>query len=154
METPTVGAGVSPADADAPANDELITIAGGVDLEVTKQDGSKETVKVRQIPISKIQQFVVSLGDEAATVAFYCDKPKEWADTLSLESANAALDKGQELNLPFLSAWFRRQAKWRESQAIGAIADLEKKIQEMIAASRSANSQQQSPTTTSSPPKQ
>jgi hypothetical protein len=136
---------------DKSAQDELVTIAGGVEMEVTHQDGSKETVKVRQIPISKIQKFVVALGDEAGTIGLYCDKPSEWADTLSLDSASAVLDKGQELNLPFLSAWFRRQAKWRESQATGAIAELEAKIEAMIAASRSGNSARQSPTSTSSP---
>jgi hypothetical protein len=127
--------------------DKIRTVAP-VEIEVTQLDGSKETVKVRQIPLSKIQQFVVCLSEEAGAIALYCDRPKEWADTLTPESANTVLDKGQELNLPFLSAWFRRQAKWRESQAVGVTADLEKKIQEIIAVSLAVNSQQQSPTAT------
>jgi len=103
------------------AADELITVAGGVELEVKFQsdNGTErfEMVKVRQIPISKIPTFLLAMGDEAATIELYCDKPKGWADTLSVESANEIADKGQELNLPFLNAWWRRQAKWRKMQS-------------------------------------
>jgi hypothetical protein len=104
------------------AQEELITIAGGVELEVAYQNnGHKEMVKVRQIPISKIQNFVFALANEAEAIELYCDKPKGWADTLSVESASAIADKGQELNLPFFAAWFRRQIRWRESQQPGAM---------------------------------
>jgi hypothetical protein len=99
------------------AVEELVTIAGGVDLEVSYQNnGSKEMVKVRQIPISKFTTYIMSLGNEADLIELYCDKSKGWADTLSLASANAVADKGLELNLPFFKAWFHRQAKLRESQ--------------------------------------
>jgi len=98
--------------------DELVTIAGGVDLEVhfSKNGNTSETVKVRQIPISKLQEFLFSMGDESRLIELYCDRPKGWADTLAIESANEIADKGQELNLPFLQAWWRRQAKWRKVQ--------------------------------------
>lgn len=132
---------------------ELITIAGGVELEVAYQNnGDKETVKVRQIPVSKIQTFIMALANESEAIELYCDKPKGWADTLSIESASAVADKGQELNLPFFAAWFRRQAKWRESQQSGAIAELEKKVEAMITKSASDSSPPLSPTTTSSGP--
>jgi hypothetical protein len=98
---------------------ELITIAGGVELEVTYQDGNKETVKVRQVPISKIENFIFALANESQAIELYCDRQKGWADTLSIESASAIADKGQELNMPFFAAWFRRQMKWRESQQPG-----------------------------------
>jgi hypothetical protein len=156
-ENAAAAAGSPAADGSASQSDasEIITIAGGVEMEVTHADGSKERVKVRQIPISKIQQFVVALSDEASAIELYCDKPlpKEpnqprWADTLTFESAAAILDEGLKLNSFFLEGWFRRQAKWRELQAQGAIAELEKKIESMIAASRSASSQPQSPITT------
>lgn len=99
------------------ATEELITVAGGVEVEVAFQNnGSKETVKVRQIPISKLQEYLNTLGNEAKTIELYCDKPQGWADTLTLESANRIADKGQELNGPFIEAWWKRQAKWREIQ--------------------------------------
>jgi len=104
---------------DESPEQELITIAGGVEMEVTLLDGTKETVKVRQIPVSKVQSFVfaVGLGNESDCVELYCDKPKGWADTLAAASVDAVADKGQELNLPFFGAWSRRQAKWKEAFA-------------------------------------
>jgi hypothetical protein len=100
---------------------ELITITGGVQMEVTYQSNGngevkKENVKVRQIPISRIQDFIFAMGNEAALIEVYCDRPKGWADTLTMESASAIADKGQELNVPFFAAWFRRQLKWRATQ--------------------------------------
>ena len=107
--------------------DDLVTISGGVDVDVSfSNNGANETVKVRQIPISKLSEFLISIGDEARAIELYCDKPKGWADTLTLESANAVADKGQEINLPFLSAWWRRQAKWREIQKVWLSDDLGK----------------------------
>ena len=138
---------------------ELITIAGGIELEVSyRNNGSaseaRETVKVRQIPISKIQSFVFALSNEAEAIELYCDKPKGWADTLSNESASAIADKGQELNLPFFAAWFRRQMKWRESQQLpgSTITDTRAKVagekRPSELSSVSASSPPQSPTTT------
>jgi hypothetical protein len=128
---------------------ELITIAGGVEMEVAYQNnGDKERVKVRQIPISKIQSFIFAMGNEADAIELYCDKPKGWADTLSMESASAIADKGQELNLPFFQAWFRRQTKWRESQQQpGNTIGLENPSPS-VKQSASASSPPQSPITT------
>jgi hypothetical protein len=139
METPTEG--------DVKSNDELITIAGGVELEVTHLDGTNETVKVRQIPISKVQQLLFALGvaNEADCLELYCDKPKGWADTLIGASVNAVADKGQEINLPFFGAWSRRQAKWREAFATNQADEANKPPDK---ASASASSALQSPTTT------
>ncbi len=50
---------------------DLITIAGGVELEVTHLDGRKETVKVRQIPATKLERFMTRLTDESTSVAIY-----------------------------------------------------------------------------------
>jgi hypothetical protein len=126
---------------------ELVTIAGGVEMEVAYQNnGDREKVKVRQIPISKIQNFIFAMGNESEAIELYCDKPKGWADTLSVESASAIADKGQELNLPFFKAWFRRQMKWRESQQPGGTT--EEKNELAASASASASSPSVSPTST------
>jgi hypothetical protein len=146
METPAQdGAGLP---SDRSSDNELITIAGGVELEVTHLDGSKETIKVRQIPVSQIQQFAfaISWGNESAAIELYCDKPKAWTDTLSFESASAIADKGQEINLPFFEAWSRRQAKWKGTIVQSAIEDAAKKLAK---ASPSASSAPPSPTSTS-----
>jgi hypothetical protein len=128
------------------AADELITIAGGVELEIAYQNnGSKETVKVRQIPISKIQDFLMAMGNEAQTIELYCDKPKGWADTLSLESANMVLDKGQEINLDFFERWWKRQAKWRKMQVGTTGEETERRLK--LIESRLDSLPQPSPTT-------
>jgi hypothetical protein len=124
--------------------DEVVTVAGGVEMEVHFQNnGTSELVKVRQIPISKVQDFLMTMGNEAHSIEIYCEKPKGWADTLTLESATAIADLGQKLNRPFLRAWWRRQARWREMQKawIG-------KTNPEAAESRLANSAPQSPSIT------
>jgi hypothetical protein len=130
------------------AKSELITIAGGVEVEVAfGNNGSKEKVKVRQIPISRLQDFLVAMGNEGALIEIYCDKPEGWADTLTIESANLIADKGQEINLPFLSAWWQRQAKWRKIQAQAGNEEFDKRVMQLIE-SRLGNSPPRSPTTT------
>jgi hypothetical protein len=128
---------------------ELITIAGGVEFEVTLLDGTKETVKVRQIPISKLKNFITtaSFGNMAEEIDLYCDKQNGWADSLMPDSAIAVAKKGQEINHPFLKAWFDHQANWKktfEESGFGA-----GKTEETPKVSVLGNSVPQSPTTTS-----
>jgi len=136
------------------AAEDMVTVAGGVTLQVTYQvngrgeEPKKELVKIRQIPISKLSEFLLTLGDEAHSIELYCDKPKGWADTLSLESANEVADEGQRINRPFLNAWWRRQAKWRDMQeAWTGGRDAGKKLAPETT-SASVSSAPQSPTTT------
>jgi hypothetical protein len=131
----------------------MVTIAGGVELEVTHIDGKKETVKVRQIPATKLEEFMTHLADEATSLRIYCDKPSEWADTLTHDSINAICDKGHEINSPFLEAWCRRRARWTEMTNVGVIAELQKKMAALTEILHSVASAQQSPTTTDSPQK-
>jgi hypothetical protein len=127
---------------------EFITIAGGVELEVAFQNnGDREVVKVRQVPISKIPEFLLAMGNEARSIELYCDKPSGWADTLTVDSANAVADAGQEINLPFLNAWWRRQAKWRKMQEAWTAGGSEAKMPKTLE-SPSASSAPQSPTIT------
>ena len=127
---------------------ELITIAGGVEMEVAYQNnGDKEKVKVRQIPISKYSQYIMVMHDTALVIELYCDKPKGWADSLTLESAIDVAEKGQELNRPFFERWFRIQMKWRESQQ-PTTGDTEENKLAAVSQSASASSPLPSPTTT------
>lgn len=130
---------------------EIITIEGGVDMQVEYKNGNKETVKVRQVQATKINDFAQRLGDEAFLVAMYCDKPLEWVDTLTYESLAAVADKGLEINLPFFKTWFLRRAKWTDVTAVGSIADLRRKVETLASLLQSGNFVRQSPTTTSSP---
>jgi|SRR5581483_8383162 len=132
--------------------DDLITVNGGIDgIEVEHRDGSKEIVKVLEIPIRNLGEFAkaLGLGDELAQVEIYCDKPKGWGETLTNTSANQILNEGQRVNLPFFEDWCRRQFRWMESQKPGALRELEKTLTDAIAvSSRSGNSPQPSPITT------
>jgi|SRR5215471_10630313 len=134
---------------------DLITIAGGMDLEVTHLDGSKELVRVRQIPATKIERFMTKLSDEALSVAIYCDKESSngWVDSLTHESVNEICEKGLALNETFLGAWCRRRAKWIEMMNVGVIADLQKRLTNLNETLASVSSAPASPITTDSPQK-
>jgi hypothetical protein len=131
----------------------MVTIAGGVEMEVTHLDGSKETIKVRQIPATKIEEFMTRLADESVALRIYCDKPTEWADTLTHDSINDICEKGLEINSPFLAAWCRRRAKWTEMTNVGVIAELQNKLAALTELLQSVASAQKSPTTTDLPRK-
>lgn len=160
MESPTVEAGVSPAgkdpssqnasvEASAKTDDELTTLLGGIEIEVWYADGPKkgtsETVKIRQVPISKIQALATAIGwgNEAQCIELYCDQQPGWADTLEYKSANEVAEKGMEINRPFFNAWSARQARWKQSFIQSAIEDAAKRISKIV--SPSPNSQPQSP---------
>lgn len=129
---------------------ELITIAGGVNLEVMHLDGSKETVKVRQIPATRLEEFMTKLADEATSVSIYCDKDTKWADTLLHSSIDDICKKGLEINSDFLEAWCRRRATWTEMLNVGVISDLQKQLTTLREALVSLNSAQRLGTTTDS----
>lgn len=143
----------APTPTEKEHKEELVTIAGGVDIPITHINGTKETVKVRQIPATKISEFASKLGDESFSISIYCDKPIEWVDTLDVASMNAIADKGMELNHPFLNAWFRRRAKWTEVTQQGAIAELQSRVETLLQALQSGSYARQSPTTTNSHPR-
>ena len=132
---------------------KIITIAGGINMVVEHIDGSTETVKVRQIPATMIEPFMQKLADEATSVSIYCDRPREWCDTITHESITAICKKGLELNESFLGAWCQRRAKWMEMMNVGVIAELQKKLDSLNDILVSVNSSQKSPTITDSPRK-
>lgn len=57
-----------------PAPNELDVLNGGVEITVTKIDGSSEQVKVRQLPMSLVGEWGRMQGDEAGLVDLLCDK--------------------------------------------------------------------------------
>jgi hypothetical protein len=131
--------------------EEIITIEGGVDVPIKYKDGTTETIKVKQIQATKINEFAQRLGDEAFLVSMYCERPLSWVDTLTYESLDLLADKGLEINLPFFKAWFLRRAKWTDVTAVGSIADLRRKVETLASLLQSGNFVQQSPSTTASP---
>jgi len=137
-------------DPELTERNNIITIAGGIHMEVQHIDGTKETVKVRQIPATKLETFMTKLADEATSVSIYCDKPTEWVDTLTQESMNEICEKGLEINESFLNAWCRRRAKWTEMMNVGVIAEMQTKLDALNAILASVTSAQKLPIITAS----
>ena len=52
----------------------MTIILGGVVVEALLRDGSKEEVKVRQLPIDDFGEWAGLQGDEAGLVELYCDR--------------------------------------------------------------------------------
>jgi hypothetical protein len=128
----------------------MMTIAGGVEITARHLDGSSEQVKVRQIPATKLETFMTKVADEATSVSIYCDKPLEWVDSLDHKSITEICDKGLEINRDFLNAWCRRRAEWTEMLNVGVIADLQRKLEALNEILASVSSAQKLPTTTGS----
>ena len=132
--------------------ERIFTIDGGVEITVAHLNGESETVKVRQIPATKLEKFMGKLADEATSVSIYCDKPIEWVDTLDQESVTAVCEEGLRINESFLNAWCRRRAKWTEMLNVGVIADLQKKLQALSEILASVSSAQKLPISIDSNP--
>lgn len=157
----------------SPASDNALeVIAGGRVLDVTHlalEDfdessrkrlekfqplfGIVERVKVHHIAVSDMQRYGSAIlgKDEATAIECYCRRDPGWADTLTPESVTALADLGLELNLPFFSAWFHRQAKWTQAQTPSSILELQKtlaNLTKMFTGSPSQSSSGASPSTT------
>lgn len=88
------------------------TLFGGIDLEVELLDGTKQTVRVKQLPISQIKPLAVAYeNDECAEIALFTGKPKEFADTLTIKSAEKIIAEGERINADPLERWFQRQMR-------------------------------------------
>lgn len=103
---------------------ELTTILGGEEIEIKYQDGSTQTIKVRELPIKKLDEFLQKIGDEDACIELYANQSSGWAATLSRESWEEVLDLGESLNLDF----FMRRAKARIERQEKLMPGLKQKI--------------------------
>ncbi|HVY69679.1 MAG TPA: hypothetical protein VHH73_07095 [Verrucomicrobiae bacterium] len=90
-------------------SDSITTLLGGFEMEAAKFDGTRETVKVRQLPVRDLPKYLNVYQNEAATVELFCAKDSGWADQLAPESFEALLAAGEKLNLDFLSRYAARQ---------------------------------------------
>jgi hypothetical protein len=116
------------------------TLLGGRDVTVTRLDGSTQSVRVRQLPISELGKYFVVAEDEGATIELICSQPRGWSATLTPDSFEAALVAAEELNLDPLSRYAARVAARREKLMPGVT----EKLLEMMA-TQSASSAPGSP---------
>lgn len=95
-------------------NKQFATLVGGIDLSITKLDGSTESVKVRQLPVKLFPQYLATMLDEQKQVELLCDRQPGWADTLTPDSHELIVMEGEKLNRDFFSRWLQRK-KEREA---------------------------------------
>lgn len=97
------------------------TLLAGKPIEVQRIDGTRESVWIIQIPISKIREYIAALDDEAAVISLYTGWPKELADTLTHESVELVITEGERINLDFLTRWCQRQKA--RGERLNAVAE-------------------------------
>lgn len=88
--------------------DQLAILNGGVEIEVTKIDSSKERVKVRQLPIRLIPEWMANLGNEPRLIELYLNENTEFVDRIVVEHQELILEIGQKLNFPTYDRWIAR----------------------------------------------
>lgn len=99
-------------------------IVGYKEIEVVFRDGSKETVRVKQVGLEDCQLLMrlLSEQDDLALIAFYTGRDLDWASKLTPESQEYILDAAEELNSDFFQRWLRRRTKYRQL-LMGTVAD-------------------------------
>jgi hypothetical protein len=77
-----------------------IALLNAVPFEVTYLDGRKETLKIGELPIRALYEFIefVRRSQTPELVALCAGKPPEWIDLLKLESYGALAEQCIKLN--------------------------------------------------------
>lgn len=97
----------------------ISALLGGVEVTVTKVDGSTEVVKVRQLPIKDLPRYLVVYEDESGTIGLFCGRGEAWVSDLDPASAELIIQEGEKLNLDFLARHVTRKIARREKLAPG-----------------------------------
>lgn len=87
----------------------MATLQGGVDYEAVKRDGTKEQVKILQLPIKLMPQYGAALTNEPALVELLCNRPKDWSDGLTNECFEHIVVTGREIHKDFFACFQQRQ---------------------------------------------
>lgn len=102
-----------------PANQEeqLATLVAANEIEVAHQDGRKELVRIRKVPIRSMDRLAKVWGQPAKEVAVYADKDSAWVESLTDDSFEAVMEGGRGLNFSSFRKWYR----WAEQslEAVG-----------------------------------
>lgn len=90
------------------------TLRGGQIIIVTFDDGSTESVFVRQLPVKDFEAWLGALDDEPRVVALLCGRDACWVDRLTNESMEAIVTTGERLNRDFFERWLQRRTARKE----------------------------------------
>jgi hypothetical protein len=103
----------------------LTTLLGGESVKVKFRNGNEQELFVRALPLRLISKWAEldangTPESEAQLVELYCAADAGIADELTIESHEAVLAKGEELNRPIFARWQSRAAsRAREWVAAG-----------------------------------
>ena len=97
---------------------KIATLFGGVDFSITHEDGSAETIRIRQLRLGEYEAGYRLREDEFSITAFCCsqsaapEKPltKEWVMTLEPRSYETLQAKCREVNQEGFFVWSVRKA--------------------------------------------
>jgi hypothetical protein len=103
---------------------------GGKELSVFHEDGTQETVKVKLLKITEIQEYFNRAEDETALASYICGKDEPWARTLTLESTMDICEAAHELNFQNARRWAQRRAQ--QNEALLPLAESGKRIQQAL----------------------
>jgi len=112
---------------------DMITVLGGTEIEITHDDGRKETVKVRQIKLKLMGQMALAQDDDARLLELYAGQEPGWSDTVTTEDQMRLLEEGNRLNFPNFHRWLTLRVD--TLQKLGPSAA---KLQPMLDSQRSA----------------
>jgi hypothetical protein len=84
------------------------TLLGGTTMTACFEDGHKETVTVRQVPLRQYRALMESQTDEFRWLEIVCDKPEGWAETMRPADYNLLFTEAERINSDFF-VWCQRQ---------------------------------------------
>lgn len=108
--------------------DSIATLTGGRQMTARFANGTSEAVTLRQVPIRLMPAYLATMDDEPALLELVADKPKGWADGLTIESHEELIAASEALNSDTFFAWLRRRVRRQESLAPGSSGELGKAV--------------------------
>lgn len=124
-------------------------LIGGEPVLVTfraNPDAEPQAVFVRELPVKEMPDYLGCHADEMKSVELFCKRPAGWAETLTRDSFERVLEKGEAINLPFLQRFAVRAARRQELMMPGLREKIEAKVLEKAIS-------QSLPSSPTSPPK-
>lgn len=100
----------------------LETALGGVEIEVGNLDGTKETIKVRQLPVKDYKSALNALAIEVDFLALVCDRNPVWVEGLHPRSYTILALEAERQNVDFFD-WSVRQTRRIEMLMPGHLAN-------------------------------
>ena len=107
---------------------ELDTITGGRDIVAKYQDGTTETVRIKQVSIRQMDKYLATIDDEPGRIEFSVGKDAGWADKLTLESHTELIEAVEDVNSNSFFGWLRRRIARQEKLAPGSSGELGKSV--------------------------